>query len=468
MDNFQKNQERHSSMLASASGRAEYIRAASMKNEDGTNVDPEDWQDVAMLIHGTESNTWEVDGIAREMASLVFGQATHYAVLFNLEFLEVLVKEKGVSPENIVFFGDRPLENKIAEVMYGVQTALVSKTVMIHDGGFDKTLFGYTLRQGVRDMNFNKLAVIMNPPYQINNDKGGGTTHASALYNVFIETILNDLSPNYLVSINPSRWMVGGRGLDDFRDKMLADHRIKKIVHFPGDKEVFSTVQIKGGVNYFLWQKDYNGQCEFVVGNSTTNRYLDEFDIVLQDNQAMTILKKVRSNSNHWMNKPWAVQTPFGLVSSFNDWKKEGVPCYSIKRQVHFCSENVVVDKFKIKDKWKVATSKAGNVGNTGVCDISTLFLIEPGAICTQTYIVVNVFDSKKEAENFMSYMKTKFFRFMLGLRTLTQDINKEKFAWVPDVEDYSTTWTDAELFKKFDLTRQEQRYIDGRYKELK
>lgn len=310
--------------------------------------------------------------------------------------------------------------------------------------------------------------VIMNPPYQEQNDKGGGTTNASPLYHFFIEKVIDELSPDYLISINPSRWMIGGRGLDKFRDRMKTDKRIKKIVHFPGGREVFQDVFIRGGVSYFLWDKNYNGECEFVAKGISIKRSLNEFDIILQDNQAISILKKVVSATALWMNKEWAIQTPFGVVSSFKDWSNSGTSCYSVGTKINFIALNVFTDKFKIKNKWKVATSKACNLDSSGVMAIATnFFIIEPKAICTQTYIIVNVFENKKEAENFITYTHTKFFRFMLGLRTLTQDINKEKFAWVPDLGDYTKPWTDAELYDKFNLTEQERGYIGSKIKTL-
>jgi len=308
----------------------------------------------------------------------------------------------------------------------------------------------------------------MNPPYQASNDKGGSKTHASPLYNLFIETIIDALLPAYLVSINPSRWMVGGRGLDKFRQRMMADRRMKTIVHFPGSFSVFPSVKIDGGVNYFLWDRSYDGKCEFVVENTVSHRYLDTYDIVLQDNNAVEILEKVKRHCSSWMDKSWAIQTPFGIHTSYKDWREKGVPCYSSGKEINFCGKEAFTDKLQIRKKWKVLIGEAfGESGTESFRVIGVPFIIEPGAICTQTYIVVNVFDSKEEASNFVSYMKTRFFRFMLWLRKATQHINRNKLAWVPDVEDYTTAWTDKELYDMFGLTRQERSYIESKIKVL-
>jgi site-specific DNA-methyltransferase (adenine-specific) len=336
-------------------------------------------------------------------------------------------------------------------------------------------------------MKFNKVAVLMNPPYQIQSEaqqgREGGKAQAKPIYHSFIETVIDFIKPDYMVSINPSRWMVGGMGLDSFRERMMNDRHMKKIVHFAGESEVFNTVLIKGGVNYFDWEKDYNGECEFCHGNTSSNRFLNTHDIVLQDNNAFGILEKVMNNSTKFINQTCYGNKPFGIATNFKNWVEPAIGgdltghihgiditmCYASNKSLHEIKISDFSDKNNIRNKWKVCTSAGINPSKeTGGFDkYNNLFLIEPTAICTETYIVVNVFDNKKEAEHFISYMKTKFFRFMLGLRVLTQHINKEKFSWVPDMLDYSAPWTDAELYKKFNLTRQEVAYIESKIKTI-
>ena len=420
------------------------------------------WQDVATPYD-----------IVREMLDLIPSDAENFIVFFSMEFLEEMVKSRGIDPKKILFISDNSMEATFSRHsgMYGVETVIMSKAEGYQDGKliFPERIFNFCNEV---NMKFGKLAVIGNPPYQINNDNGGNTTHASALYHKFIEASIDGLNPDYISMIVPSRWMIGGRGLDEHRERMMNDKRMKKIVHFSGEREVFPSVSIKGGVNYFLWQKDHSGTCEFVVGNSTTNRHLNQYDIILQDNNAVGILEKVRSTCSDWMNKSWAGQTPFGIVTSFKNWQTSGTKCIKSGLEEKFVNFSDFTDKHNIIGKWKVCTSKANGAAQedngNGKKVISDAFVIDPNAICTQTYVVVNVFDSKQEAENFISYMKTKFFRFMLGLRVLTMDINKKKFAWVPDVSDYSAPWTDKELYKKFNLSRQEIAYIESKIKEIK
>ena len=453
-------------MVKHSVGRKALIETATVKHSDN-------WQDVA--------TPYDICG---EMCDLVVGKADKYIVFFSLEFLEVLVCEKGIDPKNITFVGDFYIEAGLAKKMYGVNTTLITKNDVIKNGKFCNEIFTLltidkqkeeTNNCGEDNMKFNKVAVIANFPYQIqseaqqNRSTEGGKAQAKPIYHMFIESVIDNINPNYFVSINPSRWMCGGMGLDSHRERMMNDRRMKKIVHFAGDKEVFNTVSIKGGVNYFLWEKNYDGECEFCHGNTSSKRFLNTHDIVLQDNNAFGILEKVMNKSTKFINQTCYGNKPFGLATNFSDFLTSGVKCMTVRQEEKFVDPNAFTDKNGIIGKWKVCASKGGNVteNSEGTRQVlSSIFILEPNTICTETYIVVNTFDNKKEAENFVSYMKSKFFRFMLGLRVLTQDINKKKFAWVPDMLDYSAPWTDKELLYDttiFNFTKQEREYIESK-----
>ena len=412
--------------------------------------------------------------IINEMCDLV-KEAEHYIVFFSLEFLEVMIHERGISPDKIMFIGDNIAESQVAShnSMYGVKSIVFSKNE-INQCKFGSEFLYMCINKIGDFMKFNKLAVIANFPYQMQTEaqanREGGKQQAKPIYHLFIEGVIDNIKPDYFASINPSRWMVGGMGLDKHRERMMNDTRIKKIVHFAGDKEVFPTVSIKGGVNYFVWEKDYNGECEFVSGNTSTKRFLNTHDIILQDNNAFGILDKITSHSSKYISETAFSRGAFELKTNFSNWSESGIKCYVIGNAIKYVNISNMNDKHNILNKWKVCTSKAGSVteNNLGARQIlCSYFIAEPNSVSTDTYMVVNVFDTKQEAENFISYMKTKFFRFMLGLRVLTQDINKEKFAWVPDQKDYSAPWVDAELYKKYNLTRQEVAYIESKIKVI-
>jgi len=311
-------------------------------------------------------------------------------------------------------------------------------------------------------MRTEKLAILMNPPYQEMN-KGDNDRAASPVYHDFIESMIDALSPNYLVSINPSRWMIGGKGLSKFRDRMRKDKHIRSITHFPETREVFESVDIGGGVNYWLWDEAHNGPCDFIQNDISMERDLDRYNIVIQDNLAIPILEKVESECDKWVSSRTLSLNPFQVSTNFSKWSKFGNICYSAGLKSHFIDPGDFTDRHNILDKYKVILSKLINRPVKGkIGKYNKYTVIGPQELCTQTYLVINYFDTKEEADNFLNYMETKFFRFMLGIRATGINLSKEKFAFVPDLEDYTKVWTDRELYEKFGLSRQEISYLES------
>lgn len=436
--------------LANQAGRLQLVSRISADN-------PDNWQHVETPLD-----------ICREMLDVVPQEAESWVVFFAMEFLEILVKERKVKPDNVLFVADNQLEADVAGhgKMYGIKSVVYGRQPV--------TVESIKAKIGEANMKFGKLAVIGNPPYQCPAEAVPGSSmdpdrlRAKPIYNLFIEAIIDGLAPDWLTFVVPSRWMVGGLGLDKFRERMKNDRRMKRIVHFPGSFSVFPSVKIDGGVNYFLWQKDYNGKCEFAVGNTTTERYLNEEDIILQDNNVVGILAKVKAVSSKWVSQLCFSKRPFGLSSNFLDFKTAGVKCVKRGHEEKLVDPAAFSDIHGLIGKWKTCIGEAyGEAGAETYKVLSKPFVLPPNTICTETYVVVAVFDKEAEAVNFMSYMRTKFFRFMLLTRKNTQHLDKDKFAFVPDMKDYTAPWTDAELAKRFKLTRQEVAYIDSKIKAL-
>ena len=436
-------------MVKTVLGRKHLIESVSYKHSDN-------WQDV--------STPYDICG---EMCDLVVGKADMYIVFFALEFLEVLIFEKGIDPKSIIFIGDFNIECGLASKMYGAKVVTITKNDVIKEGKFCKEPFIKLFTSEI-DMKFNKVAVLGNPPYNANSNG----KDSIPIYHLFVEAVIDNIKPDYFSFIIPSRWMVGGKGLDKHRERMMNDRHMKKIVHFAGEREIFNTVSIKGGANYFLWSKEHDGECEFVNGNTTTNRFLNEYDIIVQDNNALSLLKKVLKASSKFVSQTCLSRKPFGLRSNFSDFKESGVKCIAIKQTEYFVDPHAFTDNNNALHMWKVCTSKATSEGNitsnkSGAMSVATnFFILEPDSICTETYLVVNKFPTRKEAENFILYMKTKFFRFMLLLRLATQNISKDSFGWCP-LLNYSESWTDKELSEHFNLTRQEVAYIESKIKTI-
>jgi site-specific DNA-methyltransferase (adenine-specific) len=312
--------------------------------------------------------------------------------------------------------------------------------------------------------------IIGNPPYQL-GDGGGGS--ASPIYNYFVEQAI-DLDPKYIAFIIPSRWFNTGKGLGAFRSRMLAEERIRKIVDFPSASEVFPGPDIKGGVCYILWDKDYSGTCELTsiqAGNvvSKQNLKLGDYTVVIRSQIGVEILKKVSQQNEQTMEIFVSSQTPFGLLSNYQGSGKQtlknAVKVYG-RGGVTWAKSEEITRHPEWVNKWKVLTPKASDGSGTPPLQVlSKSLLSEPGTVCSQTYLVAGVFDSKKEAEALVTFMSTKFFRFMVSLRKTTQDVNPNSFGYVPNIAS-EKKWTDEALYAKYELTESEIEHIESYIKE--
>lgn len=307
--------------------------------------------------------------------------------------------------------------------------------------------------------------IIGNPPYQLNVGVQQ-ESYAISLYQKFVEQA-KKLQPRYLSMIIPSRWFAGGRGLDEFRDEMLHDDRLRIIHDFIDASDCFSGVEIKGGVCYFLWDRDNRGLCKIYTHKNNTitqseRPLLEENnDTFIRYNQAISIIRKVSELHEQSFSEIVSPQTPFGLYSSFNDFALSGnIKVYANKR-TGYLPQNYIISKNKEWiDKWKVYVPKAIGSGELGN-DIIKPILGEPNSLCTQTYIMYGPFETKKECENVISYVNTKFFHFLMGLKKVTQDAMSKVYTLIP-MQDFSKSWTDKELYEKYKLSKEEIEFIES------
>lgn len=326
---------------------------------------------------------------------------------------------------------------------------------------------------------FNNMSfdvVCGNPPYQM-SDGGGMQSDSSSgsaipLYNRFIEQA-KKLSPRYLTMVIPSRWFSGGRGLDEFRDNMLGDARLSKLVDYSDSRDCFPGVEIAGGICYFLWEREYNGPCTvtniYQGKTSTSTRFLNEFSVFIRHSTAIDIIRKVQSFEETTLNNIVYSSKPFGF-RSFEEgrkMKKEGDIEMLGSKGITFVRQSDVTVNQNLINRWKVIISKAsaehaGQTDNDGRKKVvSKVEILSPGVICTETYLLLQTFSRKDEAENFVIYVKTRFFRFLLSTILLTQNIAKDKFMFIPNL-DLSIEWTDEMLYKKYNLTDEEIAFIES------
>lgn len=313
--------------------------------------------------------------------------------------------------------------------------------------------------------------IIGNPPYQLSD--GGQAASAKPLYNLFVEQALK-LKPRYLCMIIPARWYAGGKGLDKFRDSMLKSKNIRRIVDYANSADCFPGVNIAGGVCYFLWERDYNGNCIITnaIGDKMSNtdqRKLDEYPILVRNNIAIHVIHKILRNNPITLNKKAYSYSYFAIRSyergTSSQMKKDDVILLSSDGR-GFYNRDKVEDRNKIIDEWKVVITYAMSGGNKPTSNgdyqvISSLQILEPNEVCTETYIILNTFQSNQEAQNMQTYVRTKFFRFLLLQALSSIHITKESFAFVP-LQDFSHSWTDEMLYKKYGLDENEIAFIES------
>jgi len=311
--------------------------------------------------------------------------------------------------------------------------------------------------------------IIGNPPYQT----GDGKTSESPLYHLFIEKAIA-LNPKYVAMIVPSRWFTGGKViLDTFRQRMINDRRLRAIVDNPKLFDCFPGVEIKGGVNYFLWDRDYDGDCEFstrIDGEiiSTIRRDLRDGDgVVVRDNKASNIIAKCRPKSQQESVASWcSSQFPFGQSITTNFAGAKAEP-FDGSIPLLFGSHVGYVDRSQIEknlawvDKWKVLVPVGGDGHGREVSYvIGEPIALAPGSACTQTFLVAGIFDSAQEAQNFALYLSSKLVRFLILQRKSTQHVKPDKLLFVP-ILDFKRDWTDEDLYALFKLSPDEVAYIE-------
>lgn len=320
-----------------------------------------------------------------------------------------------------------------------------------------------------KNMKFD--VIVGNPPYQL-SDGGGMGTSAMPIYHKFIQQA-KKLNPRFLSMIVPARWFSGGKGLDEFRDEMLNDNRIREIHDFPEAIDCFPGVQIKGGVCYFLWNRDNEGECKvctYKKGNriSEMSRYLleENSDTFIRYNEAISILRKVKLKNEKSLMNNISSRNPFGLNSSFSDFTEVKTKAKNIKLYRYgndgYISEDQIIKNKDLAKKIKVIISKAGSGSDTFPHQILGVPLIsEVSSICTETYIILDAFDSEQSAQNLISYVSTKFFRLLVLLIKNTQNAPRGVYKFVP-IQNFSEEWTDEKLYKKYDLNKEEIAFIES------
>jgi hypothetical protein len=323
--------------------------------------------------------------------------------------------------------------------------------------------------------------IIGNPPYQLTDDGFG--TSAAPIYQHFVEQA-KALEPRYLSMVIPARWFAGGKGLDEFREAMLKDTRLRSIDDYLSASDVFPGVGLKGGVCFFLWDQENPGVCQVTTHFkdwpvSTAKRKLLEngADVFIRFNDGLSILKKVvavETGSKKSVALPEdkrfeqlvSSRKPFGLETTFKGkpTKQEGDVLIYQNGGTGYVARKSIPTGERFIDKWKVYTGRAApGTGNKDTYPhriISTPFIGEPASISSETYLCIGPLDSKAEAESVLSYLSCRLTRLLILLHKPSQDTTRKVYTFVP-TQDWSKKWTDADLYKKYGITAKEIDFIE-------
>lgn len=312
--------------------------------------------------------------------------------------------------------------------------------------------------------------IIGNPPYQLSD--GGNGVSAAPIFQHFVEQAIK-LKPRYLSMIIPARWYAGGKGLNEFRELMLNDAHVRKLVDYESSKDCFDAVNIAGGICYFLWDRDHAGQCKITNWSNDNpvvmERQLNEFPILIRSNLAVSIVHKVLNvnpdvHSNHAYPR-----NPFGFATNYRGRSEQKPGDIELLTSVGFCyvSRKEVTKNADIIDSYKVLIGRL--VPSNGELDvnpkdgykvITDTRIIGPGQINTETYLDIGVFDTEREAVNFDKYLKSKLPRFLLRQAISSLNVTRECFRFVPYL-DFKEEWTDQKLYKTYGLTDEEISFVE-------
>jgi hypothetical protein len=329
------------------------------------------------------------------------------------------------------------------------------------------------------DMQFD--VIIGNPPYQLNTDGFG--TQARPIYQQFVQQA-KALDPRLLCMVIPSRWFSGGMGLDEFRESMLSDDRLRSIDDYLSASDVFPGVGLKGGVCYFLWDRDNPGQCRVATHFkdwpvSTASRPLLEegADVFIRFNEGLSILKKVVAletggdnklelpEEKKFMNLVSSIGA-FGLDTSFRGREYAAENDLKVYRNggVGYVTRSEISKEEDVFDKWKIFIGRAApGTGNRDTYPhriISTPFIGEPGSISSWTYMYIGPFESKSEAESALSYLSCRLTRLLILLHKPSQDTTRKVYTFVP-TQEWTKRWTDDDLYRKYGISPEEITFIE-------
>ena len=321
------------------------------------------------------------------------------------------------------------------------------------------------------DMKFD--VIVGNPPYQIGVD---GSNRDRPIYQYFVDRAIA-LDPRYILMITPSRWFAGGLGLNEYREQRLNDRRMRALVDYPKVYDAFPNVKIRGGVSYFLWDREHDGPCQVQTMwdghplGGPVERYLNEWDVVVRRNEAVSIVRKVKAKGEATMDQTVSSRLPFGLQTTAHgapssEGLTDPIEFYGSKRRTWMERSAIEVNRSTI-DHYKVLLHRAyGEEGDPPFRVTASPTLIGPRTACSGTYLVIGGFAGQQQARRLDHLLRTRFIRFLVQLRMNTQDIKRGTFAFVPELP-LDRDWDDAALYARYELTSEEITFIESQVRKM-
>ena len=393
--------------------------------------------------------------IRRMLNNIKLKEDCKILVWYNVEFLIYLVKEIGLSPKNIYIYTNT--KDKLILKKQGYNVLFQDKI------NLDK------LKNNISNVNFN--VVLGNPPYDI-IDGGGKGSSSKTIYPLFVD-FSKTLNPDYVLMITPSKWFSGGKGLDNFRKKMLEDKKIKLLTDYVDSRDCFSNAEIAGGVCYFIWDNSYNGLCKVETIRSGVNIKsevnLSENTVLVRDSVAREIIRKIKEHGFPKLSETVSTRNPFNV--KFSKFDENGDLMLITSKGNGLYDSNKILKNNELIPKWKVMISKtshdhAGQPDKNGKRRVlSKIEILEPNTICSETYLIVNCYSNEVETQNMVNFLKTKVVRFLISTVSLTQNLTKSSFQFVPKL-DMNIEWSDEKLYTLFNLTDNEISFINEMIRE--
>jgi len=341
------------------------------------------------------------------------------------------------------------LEKMLFMAEYNKKNCFIVKQIFNMNNEYKLNLYnGDSLKLDIKkEFGISKFDIIIgNPPY----NEELKSTGAKALYNKFVEYYIEKC--NLLCFVIPSRWFSGGKGLDSFRNNMLKRTDIVYIKHFDDASKIFgNSVDIKGGVNYFLKDSNHTGNC--IYNNSITK--LNKYDVFVDGRYHSLIDKVINFNSitTLYLGRYFGVESNDKRLK--NDMTNNTIKCY-VSQQKGFVK---YIEKKEIKKEynfWKLITTEAAYKHKSG---FGNTFIGNPDEIHTGSYVSFKL-SNENEAKSLLSYMKCRLPNFMLLLRKNSQHINENICKWIP-LPPLNKEWTDDEIYKHFKLTENDIKLIN-------